>query len=177
MTFNIEEFRSRLVGGGARPSLFQIQWTNPVNGGADFKVPFMAKATSIPGSTLGTVQTPYFGRQINYDGDRTFDTWQITVVNDEDYAIHASLSRWMDRINGHESNRRAYPSEYKSTGIVTQYGRKETALHTFIMEGAFPTQLDAIALDWGTTDTIEEFGVTFTFDYWRYEGIAGSVTT
>ena len=87
MSFNINEFKSQLVGGGARPTLFQVQILNPVLPNADFKVPFMVKTAQLPGSTLGTIEVPYFGRNVRYAGDRTFEDWTVTVINDEDFAI------------------------------------------------------------------------------------------
>ena len=74
MAFNINEFKSQLTGGGARPTLFQVQILNPVAPEADFKVPFMVRAAGIPGSTLGSYEVPYFGRNIKYAGDRKSET-------------------------------------------------------------------------------------------------------
>jgi hypothetical protein len=104
MAFNINDLRSQLVLGGAKPSLFQVQITNPVNGIADIKVPFMVKAATLPPSTLGTIEVPYFGRKIKLAGDRTFDTWAVTVINDEDFAVRNAMETWMSSINTHQGN-------------------------------------------------------------------------
>ena len=72
MALNINEIKSQLALGGARPALFQVVFNNPVNASGDVKVPFMVKAAQMPASTLGTIEVPYFGRKIKIAGDRTF---------------------------------------------------------------------------------------------------------
>lgn len=177
MAFNITQFKSELVGGGARPTLFQVQITNPVAPGADFKVPFMVRAAGIPESTLGQYTVPYFGRQVKYAGDRTFADWTVTVINDEDFAIRNAMEAWSNFINSHDSNTRALPQQYKSTGLITQFSKDGSALRTYVFEGMFPINIDSIQMDWSNTDQIEEFGVTFQYDLWRVEGATGIPTT
>ena len=87
MAFNINELRSQLVFGGAKNSLFQVQISNPVTSIGDLKVPFMVKASALPASTLGMIEVPYFGRKVKIAGDRTFEDWNVTVINDEDFLI------------------------------------------------------------------------------------------
>ena len=177
MAFNINEFKSQLVGGGARPTLFQVQITNPVLPVADFKIPFMVKTAALPGSTLGSYVVPYFGRQVKYAGDRTFEDWPVTIINDEDFLIRNAMEAWSNAINSHDSNTRALPQSYKSNAIVTQYSKDGRALRTYVFEGMYPVAIDAIPLAWEQTDTIEEFGVTFQYDLWRVEGATGISTT
>lgn len=177
MSFNINEFKSQLTGGGARPTLFQVQILNPVSPEADFKVPFMVRAGGIPASTVGQFEVPYFGRQVKYAGDRTFEDWTVTVINDEDFAVRNSLEAWSNAINTHDGNVRALPQDYKSNGIITQFSKDGSPLRSYVFEGMFPVSIDAIELDWGTTDTIEEFSVTFSYDFWRVEGVTGIPTT
>lgn len=177
MSFNINEFKSQLVGGGARPSLFQVQILNPVSPEADFKVPFLVRAAGIPASTVGSYEVPYFGRQIKYAGDRTFEDWTITVINDEDFAIRNAMESWSNSINTHDGNLRALPRDYKSNAVITQFSKDGRALRSYIFEGMYPLSVDAIEMDWGTTDAIEEFSVTFQYDFWRVEGITGISTT
>ena len=83
MAFNINEIRSQLALGGARPALFQVIMNNPANSGGDAKIPFMARAAQIPASTVGTIEVGYFGRKIKIAGDRTFAEWTVTITNDE----------------------------------------------------------------------------------------------
>jgi len=177
MSFNINEFKSQLTGGGARPTLFQVQITNPILANADFKLPFMVKTAALPGSSVGSYVVPYFGRQIKYAGDRRFDNWQVTIINDEDFAIRNAMEAWSNAINSHDSNTRALPQNYKSNAIVTQYSKDGNALRTYVFEGLHPIDIDPISLNWEQTDSIEEFGVSFQYDLWRVEGTTGISTT
>ena len=161
MAFNINEFKSQLTGGGARPTLFQVQILNPVAPEADFKVPFMVRAAGIPGSTLGSYEVPYFGRNIKYAGDRTFEDWTVTCINDEDFIVRNGMEAWMNAINTHDSNIRALPQDYKSNAVITQYSKDGEAIRSYVFEGMYPTTVDQIEMDWGTVGTVEEFGVTF----------------
>lgn len=173
MAFNINEIRSQLIGGGARPTLFQVQITNPVNGAGDLKVPFMCKAAALPTSNLGTIEVPYFGRKIKVAGDRTFDEWTVTIINDEDFLIRNAMEEWMNSINLHQQNTRlgsSSPSEYKSQASVQQYGKDGQILRTYNFNGIFPTNVSEIAMAWDTNDTIEEFTVTFQYDWWNVSG-------
>lgn len=177
MAFNINEFKSQLVGGGARPTLFQVQITNPILPIADFKVPFMVKTAGLPASNLGSYTVPYFGRQVKYAGDRTFEDWTVTVINDEDFAIRNAMEAWSNAINTHDSNSRALPQTYKSNAVITQYSKDGRALRTYVFEGLYPITIDAIPVGWEAVDSIEEFTVTFQYDLWRVEGATGISTT
>jgi hypothetical protein len=174
MAFNVNEIRSQMVGGGARPTLFQVQITNPANGAGDLKVPFMVKATSLPASNLGTIEVGYFGRKVKVAGDRTFDEWSVTVINDEDFLIRNAMEEWMNQINLHQQNTRGFgtssPSAYKSQATVQQYGKDGSILRTYNFNGIFPTSVAAIDVDWDSNDAIEEFSVTFQYDWWNISG-------
>lgn len=170
MVLSINEFKSQLVGGGARPSLFQVQITNPVLSVADFKVPFACKTAALPSSNLGSYTVPYFGRQVKYAGDRTFEDWTVTIINDEDFSVRNALEAWSNSINSHISNTRALPQNYKSDAIITQYGKDGTVLRIYNFQGIFPINISDIAMSWETVDTIEEFTVTFQYDAWTIVG-------
>lgn len=170
MAFNINQFKSQLVGGGARPTLFQVQITNPILGAADFKIPFMVKAATIPTSTIGSIPVSYFGRQIKMGGDRVFEDWNVTVINDEDFAVRNAMEAWSNAINTHVTNFRSYPPSYKAQAQVTQFGKDGSVLREYTFEGLFPVQISDIQLAWEQMDTIEEFNVTFQYDLWRVSG-------
>lgn len=178
MAFSINEFKSQLVGGGARSTLFQVQITNPILGVADFKIPFMVKAAAIPESTVGTIQVPYFGRVVKYGGDRQFGQWTVQVINDEDFAVRNAMEAWSNSINSHITNFRSAPFDYKAQAQVTQFGKDGSILREYTFEGLFPTQISTIDLAWAAQDQIEEFSVTFEYDLWRISGgITGNSTT
>ena len=174
MAFNINEIKSQLVGGGARQSLFSVQFNNPANGVANVKVPFMVRAAAIPAARLGNIPIPYFGRKINIAGDRTFEAWRATVINDEDFLIRNAMEQWSNAINSFEGNLRnfggASPLLYKSDAVVTQYSKTGDILREYTFHGIYPQDVSDIALDWNSTDQIEEFTVTFNYDYWEVTG-------
>ena len=178
MAFSINQFKSALVGGGARSSLFQVQITNPILGIADFKVPLMVKASSIPASNTGQIPVKYFGREIKYGGDRTFEDWNVTIINDEDFAIRNAMEAWSNAINSHSSNTRAYPQNYKSDAQIVQFAKDGSVLRQYTFQGLFPVSISSIETSWETSDQIEEFNVTFAFDLWEVDGgVTGKSTS
>ena len=181
MAFNIQEIRSQLVLGGARASLFQVTINNPANSAADIKVPFMIKAASLPASTIGQIEVPYFGRKVKLAGDRTFAEWTVTIINDEDFLVRNAMEQWMNSINSHAGNVREFgsasPLLYKSDAQITQFSKTGVPIREYGFRGLFPTEIAAIDMAWETTDAIEEFTVTFQYDYWEVTGgITGNST-
>jgi hypothetical protein len=177
MAFNVTEFRANMVGDGARPNLFAVTLVFPsfvANGSkAGQKVTFMAKTTQLPGSTINPVPVYYFGREMKMAGNRTFADWSLTIINDEDFTIRNALESWMNAINSNAGNIRAgvakRPTDYTVDAVVTQYGKGGDILKTYKFVGLFPVDLAAIDLDWGSNDSIEEFGATFAYQYWEAE--------
>jgi len=180
MAFNVTEMRAQLTGGGARPTLFSVQITNPVNGVADFKIPFMVKAAQLPASNLGAIEVPYFGRRIKLAGDRTFDPWDVTVINDEDFSIRNAMEGWMNAINSHVGNLRnaGFPAEsYKTQAQITQYSKTGNPIRIYNFNGLFPINVSPIATSWEASDQIEEYSVTFQYDWWDVSGGTTGIST
>lgn len=168
--FGINEFKSRFVGGGARPSLFQIHITNPITGLGDLSTPLNAYSTSIPEETVPNFNLYYFGREIKYSGNRTFSDWTVEFYNDETFDVRNAMEMWMNAINGHESNRRSYPQQYKAQAQVFQYAQDgNRILKEYTFEGLFPINVSPIQLSW-ESDNIERFSVTFAYDLWKANG-------
>jgi hypothetical protein len=175
MAFNVAEFRANLIGDGARPNLFQVSLNFPTvaaNGIlAGQKTTFMAKTAQLPGSTVGTVPLFYFGRELKFAGNRTFTDWTLQIINDEDFTIRNSIESWMNAINSHSGNVRNVgakgPSGYTVDAEVTQYGKTGNTLKTYKFVGLYPLDLAPIDLDWGSNDTIEEYSVTFAYQWWE----------
>jgi len=174
MAFNVNEFRSQMIGDGARPNLFEVSMPFPVfsaPGNAQTKLTYMCKTAQIPGSTLGVVPVQYFGRELKFVGNRTFTDWTITIINDEDFVIRNAFERWMAGINSHNFNVRnpaaLAPLGYSVDGDVTQFGKNGNTLKKYKFIGLFPTDLTPIDVDWGSNDTIEEFTVTLAFQWWE----------
>ena len=165
MAFNINEMRSELVYGGARQNLFQVKIENPANSSAYLKTPFMVTASQIPESQLGIIPVYYFGRQMKLAGDRQFGDWTVTILNDEDFLVRNAMEEWSNRINRLERNVRDI-RRYKGTAEVTQFDKGGNPIRTYEFQGIFPSVISPIELDWSTTDQIEQFQVTFQYDYW-----------
>lgn len=176
MAFNVNEFRSQMVGDGARPNLFEVSmnfpnFANP--GNAQQKLTFMCKTAQLPGSTVNTVPVQYFGRELKFAGNRVFQDWTISVINDEDFVVRNAFERWMNGMNSHSLNIRnpaaASPAGYTTDATVTQYGKSGNQLKQYKFVGVFPTDLSPIDVDWGSNDTIEEFTVTLSYQWWTSE--------
>ena len=174
MAFDINAFRSQLTFGGARNAYFQVQITNPVNSTADLKTPFMVTAATLPSSNLGLIEVPYMGRRIKQAGDRTFESWQVTVNNDEDFLIRNAMENWMAAINSHQGNittlGTSAPLAYKTNAQITQFARNGAILRVYNFDGLFPTLVSDIQTDWADTDRIEQFQITFQYDWWNIVG-------
>lgn len=174
MAFNVNDIKSQLEFGGARPSQFQVQILNPINAAGDLKTPFMVKASNIPEATLGTVEVPYFGRRVKIAGDRTFAPWNVTIMNDEDFLIRNAMEEWSNAINSFQGNLRttgtSSPADYKSDALVNQFNKTGDLIRQYRFVGVFPTGIGGIALSWESQDAIEEFDIEFQYDYWEVVG-------
>lgn len=174
MAFNINEIKSQLSGGGARPNLFQVSFSNPANNSGFLKIPFMVQAASIPSSGVQEIGVPFMGRTIKIAGDReTPPAWPVEIINDEDFMIRNALEEWHNRINGLESNVRTLQN-YKSEAQVIQYGKDGEILRTYHFHGIWPGRIGEIQLRWDQNNQIEVFGVDFNFDWWTVDGKTGN---
>ena len=181
---NITNFRDRLVGGGARPNLFEVNIELPdgVIGQADYRddVRFMVKAAEIPAANIGNIPVPFRGRVLPVAGDRTFDPWTVTVINDSKFNIRDAMEQWSNKINDLQFDvGDISPSNYQTKAEVFQLSRggKTTSasstggetiveLRKYNFEGIYPSVVSSIPLDYGATDSIEEFQVTFNYLFW-----------
>jgi hypothetical protein len=179
MAFNVNQFRTQLQGDGARPNLFEVSLnfpsyvTNRLT--ASVKSSFMVKTAQLPGSTVGIVPVQYFGREVKVAGNRTFADWTVSILNDEDFIIRNAMDAWVRGINDNETNIRSAltTQEYAVDAVVRQYSKDGNVIKDYKFVGLFPTDIAPIDLDWGSNDTIEEYSVTFSYQYW-VEGTARS---
>ena len=185
MTFAVAQFKSNLKQGGARPALFKVEFQYPSGITAPpTKAEFLVKSTTIPASTIGSYDVFYHGKAIHVAGDRSFDTWDTTIINDEDFGIRNSLESWMASISNHTLNTRdknLFQSNDKSEGDsakyntslkVTQFSKAGNDLRTYIFNGAWPSALSTINLDWSSQE-IEEFTCTWMYDSWHSVATGG----
>lgn len=169
MTLGVDEFKSKLVGGGARPNLFQATITYPGYAGGDVELSsFMCKAANLPASSIESIAVPFRGREFQVAGDRTFEPWTITVINDTNFTIRNAFERWSNGMNAHSENTGlTTPADYKADMFVTQLDRSGAALKTYTFKGTWPSSIGAIDVSWDTTNEIEEFEVELQVDYWE----------
>lgn len=180
MSFSISEIRANLKYGGARPTLFQVSLTSPFNSELTAIAPFMIQATELPASSIGAIEIPFMGRKIRVSGDRTFEPWRINVINDEDFKIRHALETWHNRINSLSGNLNTAgpsPNAYKTNAEVRQYAKTndQNPIRIYRMYGVFPTDIQAIDLDWNATNQYESFGVTLSYDWYEVLGTTGTV--
>lgn len=190
MTFDINTFKATgLKYGGARPSLFVVEFSPPtgflqtsanattttatgvsttsINTGTLSRL--TCKAASLPEAVVAEIEVGYFGRRIKVAGERAFQDWQTTVINDENFVMRALLEDWSNGINRLEANLRdpLFDIEgYKAVVNVRQFSKVGVEIRAYQMIGAWPSQVSAIGLDWDQGNAIEYFACTWAYDYW-----------
>ena len=165
----VDDMKAKLVGGGARPNLFKVTMSFPSYVTANVELAsYMCKATSMPASTIAPIAVPFRGRQLQIAGDRTFDPWSVTIINDTDFNVRNSFEQWMNGINQHKQNTGlTQPSSYMADMIVEQLDKDGTVEKTYNIRGTFPTNLGAIELSYDSENAIEEFEVELQIQYWE----------
>jgi hypothetical protein len=165
----VDDFKSKLRGGGARANHFQCTVNFPAFAGGDAELTaFLCKAAQLPGSTITSFPVNFRGREVKIAGERTFEDWTITILNDTDFAVRDSMERWMNGINGHSVNTGfTNPVDYQSDLFVEQLDRDGSTLKRYDIRGAFPTTIGPIELSYDTVGEVETFDVTFSYQYWE----------
>jgi len=168
-TLGVDDFKSKLVGGGARANLFKVTCNFPsLAGGNTELASFMIKGASLPGSTIQAIEIPFRGRKLKIAGDRSFDVWSITVINDTKMEIRNAFERWMNSMNAHVANTGlTNPRDYQTDMTVEQLDKAGNVSKKYTIRGAFPVGVAAIELNYDTNDQIEEFTVELQYQYWE----------
>ena len=184
---NISQFKSKLIGGGARPNLFEVELTtlppNVVSGWDAEVFTFMCKAAALPAQNIANIDIPFRGRIFKVAGDRTIDTWTITVINDEDFRFRNAFESWTQQIADLDTNLgTTNPADYMVNAKVFQLGRgsekssanaggsENVVLKEYEFIDIFPTNVSAIDLSYDSSDTIEDFTVEFQVQSLRLTG-------
>lgn len=165
----VDDFKSKLVGGGARANLFKVTLNYPsyVNGDVEL-TSFMCKGAQLPASLIAPVPVLFRGRQLQLAGDRTFEPWNVTVINDSGMEVRNAMERWMNGMNGNVSNEGlSNPVDYMSDAIVEQLDKGGNVTKKYDFRGIFPTNVAAIDLSYDNENAIEEFQVEFQIQYWE----------
>ena len=171
----IDDFKANLIGGGARANQFRVTITPPTGIAIGLDVrrsAFLAKASNLPGQTLGEIAVPFRGRNIYITGDREFETWTATFINDTDFMIRNAIERWMNGINDLVENTGVVaPADYQADLTIEQLDRDDTTLKTYIFRNAYPLTLAQIDMSYETTNAIEEFEVTWRYQHFEASGV------
>ena len=197
----ISQFKTQLRRGGARPNLFEVDITSSTalnnifwDGTDQDDFHFLCKATSMPTQTIGSVDVPFRGRILKVAGDRTFEPWTVTVINDEEFNVRSAFERWSDAINNMESGEGLVsPNDYMGQGTIKQLGRTDIGtrdvgadakaggdgkgvLYSYKVQDIWPSEIGSIDLSYESSDAIEEFTVTFQVQYMTINPAAGSAS-
>ena len=189
----ISQFKSKLIGGGARPNLFEVQVNFPdgvdlgiqSDGGSEVfdgdRFRFLCKAAQLPASNVGNLEVPFRGRVLKIAGDRTFEPWTITVMNDSRFALRNAFEVWVEKIQAANENITQVSGlgdESDATGYFADMfvhqlsrdassGEKASILRSYKFTDVFPSNVSAIDLDFGSNDAVEEFTVELQVQYWQ----------
>ena len=170
---NLSGFTQALQGGGARANQFMVSMAGSGAAGLTGNFHFLCRGAQIPALTIGEVAVPYRGRTIYLAGDRVYDAWTITVMNDRSFGVRSHLESWMNNmgdIGAATTAQSLNASSYYGQAIVKQKDRNDATIRTYTLDGLWPTTLDAIDLAYDANDAIEEFGATFRFNWMTIAG-------
>lgn len=172
----ITDFKSKLTGGGTRSNLFEVVLAFPDIAPADATVldksRFLVKAAALPASSVAFLDVAFRGRTLKVAGDRSFESWTITIINDTDFSIRSAFENWMNKINRVSDNTGVTdPSAYTADAFVYQLDRDGSTLRSYHMYDLFPTNISSIPVSYETS-TIEEFTVELQVLWW--EAIKGN---
>jgi hypothetical protein len=167
---NVSDFKSQLIGGGARANQFRAYLHFPtfVTAGAleGARAQFLCKSASLPGSTIASIEIPYRGRVLNVAGERTFQPWQVTIYNDVTFGLRNAFESWQAGIQRYAATEgKTNPAEYQVELEIHQLDRNGATLKIYKFADAFPTSIGAITLDYDSANQLETFDVEFTYNY------------
>ncbi len=187
ITSNVSEFLGKIQQ-GVKPNLFLVDLQFPANhpdapsGDEKDLVDILCKSAGIPAANLGTIEIPYRGRVVKIAGDRTFDNWSVTFINDAGFKVRGFMERWLEQMNSHEGNTSGLflpnnGSGYTADLKVKQLERDDatTVIREYIFRDAFPTSVSQIDLAYDANDQVEDFTVDFQYQYW--EVVSGGAGT
>jgi len=191
----LDTFKSKLLGGGVRPNFFEVELKFPALGIDDNDVSdrtrFLVKGANLPASIVAPISVPFRGRELKIAGERSFDTWTITVINDSNFVLRDAFEKWMNIINKVSDNAgEVDPTVYQQEAYVHQLGRAPITnqagvpatsganvpiLRSYHFHGVFPTNVSSIELSYDQNNVIEEFSVEFQVQWWEALNENGNV--
>ncbi len=181
MANSIQDFKSALIGGGARSNLFEVTIPTPPPGiNLTKNFPILCKSAALPESTIAPIEVPFRGRSFKVAGERAYGPWSVTIINDERFEIREAMERWMQKLGQYaDASGDTNPNDYMCDAYVKQFTRTKSSLGKDIATGTglqttatyrfydiFPTSVSAIELSYENANVIEEFTVEFQVQYW-----------
>lgn len=165
----VDDFKSKLTGGGARANLFRVTCNFPGYAGGDSELAsFLIKGAQLPASNVAPITIPFRGRQLQVPGDRVFEPWTISVINDSGMTIRNAFERWMNGINQHNANTGlSNPNDYSADMTVEQLNKEGEVTKSYTFRGCWPSNISAIDVSYDAENTIEEFTVELQVQYWE----------
>ena len=167
----IDEFKANLIGGGARANQFRVTFTTPgaIATGLDIaKASFLIKAAALPGQSIPEIEVPFRGRIMHIAGDRTFEDWTVSIINDVNFTTRTAVEQWMESIQELDSGVGATDLDYLvSRATVSQLNRDDSILATYELYNMYPSTLNQIDLSFDTADEIQTFDITFSYSHWE----------
>tara|TARA_R100000005_G_scaffold96114_1_gene80798 strand:+ start:3450 stop:4040 length:591 start_codon:yes stop_codon:yes gene_type:complete len=180
----IDDFKASVVSDFARPNLFQVDLNFPTGIINDASLSnfgkFTVRAANLPSSQIGVIEVPFRGRVLKIAGDRTFEPWTITIMNDSNFVLRSAFELWANAIQAANENFTAAGTlgdESDSTGYFADMtvhqlardlkdGDSPKVLKSYKFYNLFPSNISAIDLDYGNNDAVEEFTVELQVQYW-----------
>ena len=168
---NINDFKAKLAGGGARANQFKVVMPFPGYaqvGGEIEELAFLCRTTTLPAMTITPLDIPFRGRKIKIAGDRTYDNWSVTVLNDTNFKLRNAFERWSNGINNATDNEGlTNPADYQVDAFVDHLDRNGETIKSYTFRGLFPTEIAAIELTYDEAAAVEEFTVTMAYQYFE----------
>jgi len=157
-----------LAGGGIRANLFQVGGSiGTISNNRDLA--FMVKSASLPAASVGEIVVPYRGRQIKLPGDRVFEDWEITVMSDSDMSLRKSFEQWHNQMQTHEGNTMKFGNALFADWNIQALNRLHQPISNakYNMYQCWPKAIGAMEMAFDTNDSIVEFTVTMSYQYWE----------
>ena len=159
----IDQFKAQLIGGGPRANRFRVFLPRSGN-----KIEFLAKAAQIPAGTIGVTEVPFRGHTLKLAGERTFENWTVTIINDVEFSARNALEAWQEEIQAMDSGEGSTNTDYLlSRAYVEQLNKDDSVLARYEFFNMFPVSVGAIDLSFDTVDELETFDVEFALSHWE----------
>ena len=165
----VDDFKSKLTGGGARANLFKATVNFPSYVNADIELTsFLCKGASLPSSTIAPIEIPFRGRKLQMAGDRSFEPLSLTIINDANFTVRNSFEQWANGINNFSENTGlANMNDYIADVVVEQLNKAGEVVKSYDFRGCWPSSVSQIDVSYDSENTVEEFTVELQVQYWE----------